>query len=86
MGKNKSNLSITQQQIQDLKKGNKNLRKDIEKCKERYNKLNGEKQQVQRINKDLRKEVRELKEQVESYKKEMDMLYQVIDGMNEEEN
>lgn len=84
MAKKKVNLSINQQQIQDLKKGNKNLRKDVEKCRERYAKLNSEKQEVERDNKDLRKEVRELKEQVESYKKEVDMLYEAMNEMNNE--
>jgi len=82
MAKKKANLSLTQQQIQDLKKGNKSLRKDVEKCRERYNSLNGEKQSVERLNKDLRKEVRELKEQIESQKKEIEMLYGVIEEMN----
>ena len=84
MAKKKSTLSLNQQQIQELKKCNKNLRKDIEKCRERYNNLNSEKQQVERENKDLRKEVRDLKEQMESYKKEIEMLYGVIEEMEED--
>ena len=85
MAKKKINLSLHQQQIQDLKKGNKNLRKDVKKCGERYTKLNYEKQSIERDNKNLRKEVMKLKEQIESYKKEVEMLYKVIEDMNEEE-
>ena len=77
----KKTLSLNNQQIQDLKKGNKNLRKDIDKCRDRYNKLNGEKQEVQRNNKDLRKKIRTLEEQVKDYKKEVEMLYGVIEEM-----
>jgi len=84
MAKKKPTLSLTQQQIQDLKKGNKNLSKDIDKCRDRYSKLKSDKQAVERDNKDLRKEVRTLKEEVESYKKEIGMLYGVIEEMNED--
>jgi len=79
-------ISLNQGQIQDLKKGNKSLRKDIDKCRDRYNRLNGEKQAVERNNKDLRKKVRTLEEQIEEYKKEVEMLYGIIDESTEDKS
>ena len=79
----KKQTSLTQKQIQELKKGNKILRKDIDKARERYNILKDDKKSVETINKHLRKEIRELKEQLGSYQKENNMLYQVIEELNE---
>jgi len=82
MSKN-NQLSLTQKQIQDLKKGNKKLRKDIDKAGDRYNILKDEKKSVEIINKNLRKEIKELKERLGSYQKENTMLYQIIDELQE---
>lgn len=78
--------SFLQQKNNDYKKANKNLKKEIEKLRERIKTIVSEKQEVEILNKDLRKDIRILTEKLEGNKTEMEILYETINELNEELN
>ena len=77
-----SKKSLSSSQLMDFKKANKSLRKELDKSMERITELKIERAGNESEIKKLKKEIKELKQRVEIYKSEVDMLYKVIEDLN----
>jgi peptidoglycan hydrolase CwlO-like protein len=70
------------QQLLDLKKTNKGLRKEVDLIKKRLTEVKFEKEEMYRDNARLKMELKRAKESIEEHKKEIEMLYEVINNID----